>query len=77
VDDFLGVVGDTLGSDLLGAEVVNGDGTTDVAVEGELQKNRFCCLELVQFWENVDVKRCTVSNVAVKGKLEKRKDFVV
>jgi hypothetical protein len=76
VDGFLGVVGDTLGADLLSAEVVKGDGATDVAVEGKLQKKRFCCLELVQFWENVNVKRCTVSNVAVKGKLE-RKDFDV
>ncbi len=39
MDGFLGVVGDTLGADLLGAEVVNGDGATDVAVEGKLERN--------------------------------------
>jgi hypothetical protein len=45
VDGFLGVVGDTLGADLLGAEVVNGDGATDVTVKGELEKD-FVVLEL-------------------------------
>ncbi len=41
MDDFLGVVGHTLGSDLFGAEVVNGDGATDVAVKGKLEKKDF------------------------------------
>ncbi len=40
MDGLLGVVGHTLGADLLGAEVVNGDGTPDVAVEGKLQKRK-------------------------------------
>ena len=36
MDGFLGVVGDTLGADLLGAEVIKGDGATDVGIEGKL-----------------------------------------